>query len=435
MKSDRYITVAVFLCIFMLISVAFLPSNVSAQLTDEWKKTYGGPASDIARSHVFTEDGGVLAAGSTRSFGEGKLSNYFLVKTNKNGFTQWRKTFGGEYDDRAQEVIKTDDGGYAVAGSSESFQGRAQNDFYMIKLDEKGNQMWDAGFGGKYEERCYSVRQTSDGGYLMVGSSVTYGGRGEDFWAVKTNEEGEVIEEDENTWKRAYGGDGDDICRSVVKTDDGNYILAGYTDSFGDPGQGAWIVKINEQGEEIWNRTNGGIFDDYVYDVTQTKDGGYVYVGSTTSYGKGEESFWMVKTNSTGHELWNYSSDGGYEEIAYSVENTPEGEYIMAGYTTSYGKPGKNVWVVEIGTEGKEISKETFGGDRDEVAHSITISDDGKISVAGYTSSFGAGEEDFWVIRIGRGKKLDVLWVGIGSIVLIATVYIVYKLSKRYGWF
>ena len=143
----------------------------------------------------------------------------------------------------------------------------------------------------------------------------------------------------------------------------------------------------------------------------------------------------MVKTNSTGHELWNYSSDGDFEEIAYSVENTQEGEYIMAGYTSSYGKPGRNVWVVEIGTKGEELSKETFGGDKDEEARSIAISEEGKISVAGYTESFGAGEEDFWIVRVGRSRKLNVLWVGIGSVAVIAIVYTVYKLSKRYNWF
>ncbi len=415
----------VIICLVIVLSM-IIPQTTSAQLNDEWKKTYGGSGDDVARSVLFTDDGGLIVVGYTRSFGEGKLNNIYILKTNQNGYTQWRRTFGGNFDDEGEEIIQTEDGGFLIAGSSESFQGRAQYDFYMLKIDSEGRKEWDNGFGGDYDEQCYSVAQTDDGGYLLGGSTVTFGARGKDFWVVKTDDQGK------EEWRQAYGGDGDDICRSVIRTEDGNYLLAGYTDSFGDPGQGAYLVKINETGSMIWNRSTGGIYDDYVYDVIRSEDGGYAYVGSTTSYGAGEESFWLTKTDSEGYEEWNYSSDGDYDEVAYSVYQSKEGNYIMTGYTSSYGKGGRDVWVVEIDEEGEEISKKTFGGSGDDVAYSITGSKGDRFAIAGYTRSFGAGGKDFWVIKIGRPQVIPVLWLVVGVVSIISFVVIANYIIKKH---
>ncbi len=426
MSGNGNIKIIVTFVILSMILAAVIPGFASAQINDEWKKTYGGSADEIARSVMFTDDGGVMIAGYTNSFGPGKLRNYHMIKTNTNGYTEWRNTFGGKYDDEGEDIIKSENGGYLIAGSSESFQGRAQYDFWMVKTDSKGKKQWDSGFGGKYDEKCYSVIQTDDGGYMMAGSTITYGARGNDYWVVKTDEEGNKL------WSRAYGGDGDDICRSIIKTKDGNYLLAGYTDSFGDPGQGAYLIKIDEDGDVIWNRTGGGTFDDYVYDVMQVEDGGYVYVGSTTSYGAGEESFWMVKTDSKGIEEWNYSSDGDFDEVAYAVDQSQEGTYVMTGYTSSYGKGGKDLWVVEISQEGDSISKQTFGSGGDEVAYAIDISGEDKFALAGYTDSFGAGGEDYWVVQTGRQKKIPLTWVVGGVIGIILLILVGNLLNKRY---
>ena len=429
MVFDKSKHLVVLIALLLIFSILIIPKPASGQLNDEWKKSYGGAGKDVAKSVIFTEDGGLLIAGSTRSFGPGKLYNYHIVKTNNNGYTEWRRTYGGKFDDEAEDIIQTDDGGFAIAGSSESYQGRAQYDFYLIKTDSEGKKQWDTGFGGNYNERCYSVIQTDDGGYMMAGSTITYGARGNDFWVVKLDSGGNM------TWSEAYGGDGDDICRSVIKTGDGNYLLAGYTDSFGDPGQGSYLVKINEEGEKIWERAAGGTFDDYVYDVILTEDGGFVYVGSTTSYGAGEESFWLVKTDSKGYEEWNYSSDGGYDEVAYSVVKTDDGNYLMGGYTSSYGQGGMDFWAVEINPQGEEVSKKTFGSGGDEVAYSITKSENGKYALAGYTESYGAGQSDYWVVKIGRPYKIPLLWVVGGSIGIVTAVVIAFKLSKRYRLF
>lgn len=420
--NNRIITLSI---IFFIIGFAVTPGFSSAQIHDDWKKTYGGPSDDVGRSVLFTDDGGLIIAGYTHSFGTGKLSNIHIVKTNKNGFTEWRRTYGGEYDDQAEEIIKTEDGGYLVAGSSESYQGKAQNDFYMLKLDSDGKKQWENGFGGNYREECYSVVQTEDNGYLLVGQTVTFGKRGKDFWAVKTDDEGNEL------WRRTYGGDGGDVARSVTKTEDGNYLIAGSTNSFGDPGWGAYLVKIDGSGDVIWNRTAGGNFNDQVYDITQVEDG-YVYVGSTTSYGAGEESFWMVKTDLEGYEEWNYSSDGNFDEVAYAVEESKVGSYVMTGYTSSYGKAGRNFWVVEISEDGEEMHKRTFGSGGDEEAYDIDISEEDEFALAGYTSSYGAGGEDFWVVKTGRKRSIPITWVVVGVVGIISLIVVGNWLNKRY---
>lgn len=423
---NQFMRIPMIVFVLAILVVYSIPQVSSAKLTKDWSQTYGGEGDDVARSLVFTDDGGVLLAGYTRSFGEGKLNNFHLVKVNKNGYVQWRRTYGGEYDDEIAEVIKTEDGGFAIACSSESFKGKAQYDFYLMKLDSKGEKQWDTGLGGAYDERCYSVVQTDENGYLMAGSTISYGARGDDFWAVKTDEEGKI------EWSRAYGGDGDDICRSVIETHDGNYLLAGYTDSFGDPGQGAYLVKIDGSGDVIWNRTAGGTFDDFVYDVIKTEDEGYAYAGSTTSYGAGEESFWLVKTNSTGHKQWHYASNGDYNEVAYSLTLSKEGNYMMAGYTASYGHGGDDIWVVEVDQKGEEVSNDTFGSEGNERAYTIAMSNEGRFVVAGYTNSFGAGGKDFWAVKVGRPRVIPILWAAAGFGGFAAVVTAVYVLNKKY---
>lgn len=443
MSFNKKTHVVALVILFFMISILIIPQPTSGQLNNKWEKAYGGSSKDVAKSVIFTDNGGLIIAGYTRSFGEGKLNNYHLVKTNNNGYTEWRRTYGGKYDDEAEDIIQTDDGEYAVAGSSKSFtvlgQEKGQYDFHMIKTNSKGkmdNNSLSVSFGGKFDEKCYSLIQTEDGGYILAGTTLTYTDGGKDFWVVKTDENGEVVESNNNTWKKSYGSEGDDVCRSVIKTDDGNYLLAGHTDSSDGLGKDAYIIKMDKKGEVLWSRRNGGEHDEYIYDAILTEDGGFVYVGSTTSYGAGEESFWLVKTNSEGFEEWDYSSNGKFDEVAYSVVQTKKGNYMMAGYTSSHGNGGNDFWVVEVNNKGKAVSKKTVGSGGNEIAYSITqYNDNDRFAVAGFTESYGAGQSDFWVVKIGRPYKIPVLWVIGGSAAVGIAIFTVFKLSKKYRFF
>jgi hypothetical protein len=182
-------------------------------------KTYGGTDWDKARSVRQTSDGGYIVAGYTNSFGAGGY-DFFLIKTDAYGNVQWAKTYGGTDNDWALSVQQTYDGGYIVAGLTSSF-GMGGYDFFLIKTDENGNIQWAKTYGGTNEDWAYSVRQTSDGGYIVAGYTGSFGAGGYDFFLIKTDENGNI------QWAKTYGGTDNDWARSVQQTYDGGYIVAG----------------------------------------------------------------------------------------------------------------------------------------------------------------------------------------------------------------
>jgi hypothetical protein len=215
----------------------------------EWNKTYGGPDVDVATSVVETSDGGYALAGQTSSFGDGSF-DFWLVKTDVSGNMQWDKTYGGIGLEQARSLIQTSDGGYALAGQTSSF-GDGSDNFWLVKTDVSGNMQWDKTYGGIGEEKANSLIQTSDGGYALAGETRSSIVAMPDFWLVKVDSSGNL------EWNKTYGGPDMDIAYSVVEASDGGYALAGYTDSFGAGSSDFWLVKT----ESIYDETdeNGAI--------------------------------------------------------------------------------------------------------------------------------------------------------------------------------
>jgi parallel beta-helix repeat protein len=256
-----------------------------------WNKTYGGAGTDVAYSVVQASDGGYALAGSTDSFGAGQ-SDFWLVKTDSTGSMQWNKTYGGSGIDVASSVVQTSDGGYALAGYTTSF-GAGQSDFWLVKTDSTGGMQWNKTYGGSGYDGASSVVQTSDGGYALAGYTNSFGAGGFDFWLVKTDSTGGML------WNKTYGGANDDYAYSVVQASDGGYALAGYTKSFGAGGYDFWLVKTDSTGGMQWNKTYGGTGTDIARSVVQTSDGGYALAGFTNSFGAGGYDFWLVKLTPT----------------------------------------------------------------------------------------------------------------------------------------
>jgi len=215
----------------------------------EWNKTYGGPDVDVATSVVETSDGGYALAGQTSSFGDGGF-DFWLVKTDVSGNMQWDKTYGGIGLEQARSLIQTSDGGYALAGQTSSF-GDGSDNFWLVKTDVSGNMQWDKTYGGIGEEKANSLIQTSDGGYALAGETRSSIVAMPDFLLVKVYSSGNL------EWNKTYGGPDMDIAYSVVEASDGGYALAGYTDSFGAGSSDFWLVKT----ESIYDETdeNGAI--------------------------------------------------------------------------------------------------------------------------------------------------------------------------------
>ncbi|MFB0514424.1 MAG: hypothetical protein ACETVQ_02490 [Candidatus Bathyarchaeia archaeon] len=354
----------------------------------QWTKTYGGAESEDAYSVVQTADGGYALAGHTDSYGAG--GDFWLVKTDAPGSHQWNKTYGGADYDSAYSVVQTADGGYALAGTIGSF---GAGDFWLVKTDSAGNQLWNQTFGGENTEYAWSVVQTADGGYALAGLTYSFGAGGGDFWLVKTDSAGNAL------WNRTYGGTGWEEARSMVQTADGGYALAGHTNSFGAGGSDFWLVKTDSAGNQLWNQTFGGASAEDAYSVVQTADGGYALAGETNSFGAGDADFWLVKTDSAGNHQWNKTYGGTGWEEARSMVQTADGGYALAGHTSSYGAGGRDFWLVKTDSAGNQQWTKTDGGASDDAAYSLVQTVDGGYALAGYTYSFGAGGADFWLVK------------------------------------
>ena len=215
--------------------------------------------------------------------------------------------------------------------------------------------LWTRTYGGSARDVAWSVQQTADGGYIVAGGTVSFGAGDYDFYLVKTNSLGDPL------WTRTYGGSSSDNAYSVQQTADGGYIVAGNTYSFGagTPNlPNMYLVKTNSQGDTLWTRTYGGISYDAACSVQRTTDGGYMVAGRTYSFGAGSADFYLVKTNSQGDTLWTRTYGRSSADVAYSVQQTADGGYIVAG-STWYSDPSyADFYVVKTGPDGLAIPSE-----------------------------------------------------------------------------
>ncbi len=301
--------------------------------------------------------------------------------------TTWAKAYGGNSADAANSIISTSDG-YIVAGGTYSF-GAGKQDFLVIKLDTNGGVTWAKTFGGSDLDKAYSVISTSDG-YVVAGYTRSVGAGSADFLVIKLDTNGGI------TWVKTYGGRGSDYAKSIISTSDG-YLVVGMTYSFGAGDYDLLAIKLDTNGEITWARTYGGSSDDRAYSITSTSDG-YVVAGKTNSFGAGSDDLLVIKLDTNGDVTWTRTYGGSSNDIAYSATSTSDG-YLIAGYTKSFGAGSDDFFVIKLDANGEVTWARTYGGGSDDTAYSITSTSDGYL-VAGETYSFGAGSNDFLVINL-----------------------------------
>ena len=244
--------------------------------------------------------------------------------------TLWTKTYGGSNNDSSTCIRQTTDGGYIIFGNTDS-EGNDMNDLWLIKTDENGNLTWDVTFGGDQNDYSIIGQQTSDGGFIIVGTAESFGNGMQDFWLIKTDENGN------EEWNQTYGTEENDRAQYVEQTADGGYILTGGTGNYEDDHQDFWLIKIDENGNVEWDQTYGGTGNEKAYSVHQNPDGSYILSGRTDSFGNGAFDMWLIKTDEFGNELWNRTFGGTENENAYSMQILTNGGYILAGCTKSFG--------------------------------------------------------------------------------------------------
>jgi hypothetical protein len=358
--------------------------------------TYGGAGNDGASSIIQTIDGGFAIAGSTNSSGFGK-SDFWLVKTDTSGNLQWNKTYGGAEKEGAYSIVQTDDGGYALAGPTYSF-GMGNGDFWLVKTDANGEVQWNKTYGGTNWEEPRCMIKTSDGGFAIAGFTTSYGAGGRDFWLIKTDSNGN------EQWNKTYGGAGNEEAYSIVQTVDGGYALLGTTLSFGAGWGDFWLVKTDSLGNVEWSKTYGeALYLEEASSIIQTVDGGFALAGgkegpAVPPYELINDDFWLVKTDSEGNVQWSKTYDQSKMDFAWSLTQTSYEGYLLAGHTNSTGT--LDFWIVKVNNGGLVQWNITLGGAGRDQAREVIHTSDGGYAIVGFTESYGAGLKDIWLVKL-----------------------------------
>lgn len=357
-----------------------------------WEKKYASNYPSVGNSVRQTPDGGYIVAGTQWHDG-GLQSDILLLKTDDGGSVVWTKTFGVGEVDRGLSVELTTDGGYAIAGSTWGW-GKAKSDVCLIRSDADGNEVWSRTFGGKNSEQSYSLKQTSDGGYIIAGQTASFGAGNYDIYLIKTDIDGEVL------WSKTFGGYNRDCAYSVQQSIDGSYIITGETDSFGSGNYTVYLIKTDVKGDEIWSRTYGGKYRGHGRSVVQAIDGGYLIAGSSWRSGSGYSDIYLLKTDGNGKELWTKSFGGKYNDNGYAVQMTTDGGYVIAGNTRRFRKTGNSdVYLVKTDGDGNLVWEETFGGEGFDSGYALQQTKDGGYIVSGETNSFGLKKNNVYLIK------------------------------------
>ena len=299
-----------------------------------WSKNYGGPGSEEATSIQVTYDNGFIFTGYTNSFGEGNKDVY-LVKTDGNGDTLWTRAYGGPGIDGGNSVWETKDHGFIIAGETYSF-GSGNVNAYLIRTNEAGDTLWTCVFGGNGIEQGNSVKETSDGGFVITGRTNSFGAGDYDFYLIKTNKNGD------KTWMQTFGGSGTEEGSSVIQTKDGGFAITGYTKTFGEGGTDVYLARADANGNQIWTKTFGGKTDDYGMELLETADGGFIIAGSTNSFGNGVAAY-LIRTDVGGSALWTKTYGKESDDYGNSLGKSADGGYVIAGSTIYTAAEGETI--------------------------------------------------------------------------------------------
>ncbi|MBT9144979.1 MAG: hypothetical protein DDT42_00840 [candidate division WS2 bacterium] len=400
--------------LLILISVYTLRSVISPQVSYTWQKTFGkvdypGWVNwDEAHSIEQTTDGGYIVAGYTRSSIAHKPSDVYILRLDSKGDLLWEKTFGGKSSVNAYSIQQTTDGGYIVAGSTTS-SSTGMADVYILRLDANGILLWEKTYGRlDWAETAYSIQQTTDGGYILVGCAE---GRFEfpldrdvDIYILKLNYMGDLF------WEKIIGNiDSDEYAYSIQQTTDGGYIVAGSTTSSSTGMADVYILRLDANGILLWEKTYGRLdWAETAYSIQQTTDGGYVVAGSRMSHDSEEgKDTYILKLDSKGDLIWEKTFDFRWEDTLYSIQQTTDGGYIAAGYTlVLLGTP--EMYILRLDSRGGLLWQRTFSGDGWSIARSIQQATDGGYVVAGYTAPLKGGPPDVHILKLNsRGETLQ----------------------------
>ncbi|MFC1546932.1 T9SS type A sorting domain-containing protein [Candidatus Neomarinimicrobiota bacterium] len=361
-------------------------ATLSAQHDALWMRAFGGSDMDDAEDVLQTNDGGYLVAGYTNSFPLG--SKYaWVIKLDANGDTLWTRIYRDFNTPSAKAACETDDGAYAIVGSS-SYTDLA----WIFKIDANGDTLWTRNYRGKIASHFADIQQTEDGGYILAGVAGDYGPHHDLRSAslIKTDVNGDTL------WTRRYGEDTWSFAWSVSQTNDGGYVLAG-AQVYTDPIVRALLVRTDSIGTLLWQHIYGGDLQGYLLDVWQIPDGGFIAAG--VSSGAGGVDGLLIRTDANGDTLWTKTYGGSDWDELRAILRVSDTGYVLLGSTLSYGHRDGDAWILAVDAAGDTIWTQTVGGVGYDRSDSGMQTTDGGFIVCGKTRSYGGGSDDLWVFK------------------------------------
>jgi hypothetical protein len=349
-----------------------------------------------------TSDGGFMISATTESFGNLGNDVLWLIRTDENGDTLWTKIIEGTETGWGNSISQTTDGGFIITGNSEN----TDADVSLIKTDSLGNIIWQKAYGGDKDERGYSVQETFDKGYIVIGYTESFGSGLVDFWLIRTDSNGDTL------WARTYGGEEEEYGKSICQTLDAGYIAVGTTvlvdtiingNKYVD-GINGYIIRIDENGDSLWTKT---IADCGFKSVNITSDGGYIITGYVDIGGPLREDFLLIRMDEDGNTLWVKTLAGDERNHGHCVQQTFDRGYFITG-TKEFILGGGDVWLIRTNANGDTLWTKTIGGDGTDQGMSGCQTSDGGFIAVGYTSTFGLGWDDVWLIRINPESSTSI---------------------------
>ena len=306
------------------------------------------------------------------------LEGFGVAET--NGVRIFERIIGSPQANSGSDVIKATDGGLLIVGSTMVSTEEDYPDIYIVKTDALGKVLWEKNYGGKDTDQAGHVIATSDGGYLIVGITDSFGAGGEDVYLLKIDAQG--TEE----WTKTLGGGFNDVINQIVALSSGNYLMVGATIKSNGQDRDAWLVQIDESGDVIWNKTFGSTEGGETFSgIQQADDGGYFFVGSTTSYGNGGFDVYLVKVDVNGNEQWFKTYGGSDWDEASKIRKMPDGTLIISGYTSSKGAGARDIYLLKVDQKGNLIWDKTYGTPNNDAAGGLLVDQNGNIYISGST--------------------------------------------------
>lgn len=344
-------------------------------------------------SHAIrTSDGGYLVAGSVLN-DEDEFLDLLLLKCDQYGTLVWNATFGEEEEtDSGVDLFEAADG-YIILGNSTSY-GSGSSDAWLLKTDFNGNLQWSKTYGGSFADRATQLLPLPDGGFLVSGDSKENAGNGRDAMLIRLDAEGN------EQWTKYYGGTGGETASSVTIAADGNYLFVGSTTSHNSEDFDIYIVKTDNSGNELWNKTVGGVNWDEASSVKSTTDGGFIISGYTLNQGAGAKDGYLVKTDADGNVQWDNAYGLDHADEFSDIVELPDGGFLAAGYAITIFTDNdqfSDLFIVRTDAQGNEMTRQFYGGDKDDHSSSMFIDSDGGIVLTGTSYSYSKSSDVYFM--------------------------------------